>query len=115
MLFRFDPFDSFDNLERRPSMLTMDAVRTDDEVMVYFDAPGFADEDVWRALRSLSRRQAEVLALVYVEDRPIAEVAAVLRLGEETVRTHLKRGRAALARRLRVDDAALPGESEVTA
>ncbi len=62
--------------------------------------PELADEEVWRALRSLSRRQAEVLALVYVEDRPIAEVAAVLRLGEETVRTHLKRGRAALAARL---------------
>lgn len=59
-----------------------------------------ADDEVWRALRELSARQAEVLALVYVEDRPIAEVATILRLGEETVRTHLKRGRAALAARL---------------
>ncbi|MFK8025320.1 MAG: RNA polymerase sigma factor [Ilumatobacter sp.] len=59
-----------------------------------------ADDEVWSALRGLSRRQAEVLALVYVEDRPISEVAAILRLGEETVRTHLKRGRAALAEKL---------------
>lgn len=62
--------------------------------------PELADDEVWQALRTLSARQAEVLALVYVEDRPIAEVAAILRLGEETVRTHLKRGRAALAARL---------------
>lgn len=62
--------------------------------------PTLADEDVWAALRDLSPRQAEVLALVYVEDQPIGEVAAILGLGEETVRTHLKRGRSALAARL---------------
>jgi RNA polymerase sigma factor (sigma-70 family) len=62
--------------------------------------PVLADEEVWAALRDLSPRQAEVLALVYVEDQPIVEVAAILGLGEETVRTHLKRGRAALAARL---------------
>lgn len=77
------------------------------------DEPELADEDVWRALRSLSRRQAEVLALVYVEDRPIAEVAAVLRLGEETVRTHLKRGKLALAKRLRSDSPDTSGVSKV--
>lgn len=58
------------------------------------------DEEVWRALRSLSPRQAEVLALFYVEDQPLSAVAAILGLGEETVKTHLKRGRAALAERL---------------
>ena len=62
--------------------------------------PNLADDEVWDALRGLSRRQAEVLALVYVEDRPIAEVALILRLGEETIRTHLKRGRAALHAKL---------------
>lgn len=62
--------------------------------------PVLADEEVWHALRSLSSRQAQVLALVYVEDRPIAEVATILELGEETVRTHLKRGRSALAAKL---------------
>jgi RNA polymerase sigma-70 factor (ECF subfamily) len=62
--------------------------------------PELVDDEVWQALRSLSDRQTEVLALVYVEDRPIAEVAQILRLGEETIRTHLKRGRAALATRL---------------
>jgi RNA polymerase sigma-70 factor (ECF subfamily) len=59
-----------------------------------------ADEEVWAALRELSPRQAEVLALFYVEDQPLSAVAEILGLGEETVKTHLKRGRAAMAARL---------------
>lgn len=63
------------------------------------DAP-VDDPELWAALRELSPRQAETLALFYVEDQPISEVAKILGLGEETVKTHLKRGRAALAERL---------------
>lgn len=62
--------------------------------------PVVSDEAVWQALRELSPRQAEVLALFYVEDRPLSDVAAILGLGTETVKTHLKRGRLALAERL---------------
>ena len=62
--------------------------------------PVVSDELVWRALRELSPRQAEVLALFYVEDQPMAAVAEILGLGPETVKTHLKRGRAALAVKL---------------
>lgn len=58
------------------------------------------DDDVWAALRTLPDRQAQVMALVYVEDRAIADVARILGVGEETVRTHLKRGRASMAKRL---------------
>jgi RNA polymerase sigma-70 factor (ECF subfamily) len=65
--------------------------------------PVLADEVIWQAMRELSARQAEVLALVYVEDQPIAAVAEILGLGEETVRTHLKRGKAALAMKLADD------------
>ena len=46
MLFRFDPFETLDKFDRRPSMLGMDAVRTDEEVIVYFDAPGFGPDDI---------------------------------------------------------------------
>ena len=62
--------------------------------------PMLSDEVVWQALRELSPRQAEVLALFYVEDQPMSTVAEVLGLGPETVKTHLKRGRAALAAKL---------------
>jgi RNA polymerase sigma-70 factor (ECF subfamily) len=62
--------------------------------------PVVSDELVWQALRELSPRQAEVLALFYVEDQPMSAVAEILGLGPETVKTHLKRGRAALAVKL---------------
>lgn len=52
---------------------------------------------IWSAVSRLPRRQAEVIALFYWEDRPIAEIADILGLGIETVKTHLKRGRAALS------------------
>ena len=58
------------------------------------------DQQLWAALRELPKRQAQVLALVVVDDLSVAEVARVLEVGEETVRTHLRRGRAALAERL---------------
>lgn len=64
------------------------------------DEPVLSDEVLWQALRELSPRQSEVLALFYVEDRPLSEVAEILGLGTETVKTHLKRGRAALATKL---------------
>lgn len=53
--------------------------------------------EVWRALRTLPRRQIEALVLVVVEDRSVPEVAAILDCGEQTVRTHLRRGRRQLA------------------
>ena len=47
MLFRFDPFDTApEPAARRSAMLAMDAVRTDDKVFVYFDAPGVEPDDV---------------------------------------------------------------------
>lgn len=55
------------------------------------------DAEVWAAVRRLSKRQAQVLALTYVEDRSPAQVAELLGCSEETVRTHLRRGRQALA------------------
>jgi RNA polymerase sigma-70 factor (ECF subfamily) len=38
--------------------------------------------------------------LYYLEDRPVAEIATLLGCSEGTVKTHLSRGRAALADRL---------------
>lgn len=46
MLFRFDPFEQFDKIDRRSSMMAMDAVRNDDTVYVYFDAPGLDVDDI---------------------------------------------------------------------
>ena len=62
------------------------------------------DADVWQAVSELPKRQAQVIALVFLEDRSVAEVASILECGENTVRTHLGRGRRALARLLAVEE-----------
>ena len=58
------------------------------------------DAEVWRAVRALPRRQAQVIALRYVTDAPVAEIARTLGLAEGTVKAQLHRGRQALAIRL---------------
>jgi RNA polymerase sigma-70 factor, ECF subfamily len=56
--------------------------------------------DFWRAVRSLPRRQAQAVALHYLEDLPVVEIARVLGCAEGTVKAHLHAGREALGRRL---------------
>ena len=55
------------------------------------------DHPLWVEVRQLPARQAQAIALTYVDDLPIERVAAVLGCSVNTVKTHLKRGRAALA------------------
>jgi RNA polymerase sigma-70 factor, ECF subfamily len=64
------------------------------------DALDPPDAEFWRAVRALPRRQAQVLALYYLEDRSADEIASILRCSDATVRVHLHRGRSALAGRL---------------
>jgi len=58
------------------------------------------DPEFWAAIRSLPRRQAQVVALYYLEDRSIAEIAEILAVTNGTVKRHLHDGRRSLARRL---------------
>jgi RNA polymerase sigma-70 factor, ECF subfamily len=69
-------------------------------------APEFSPSTLafWQAVRSLPKRQAQVAALFYLEDRPIAEVAQILKMAEGTVKKHLHDGRKALAQKLDVDE-----------
>jgi len=60
-------------------------------------SPSEPNAEVWEAVRSLPPRQAQAIALQYWEDRPVAEIADILGCSPETVKTHLKRGRTALA------------------
>jgi RNA polymerase sigma-70 factor (ECF subfamily) len=62
------------------------------------------DAEFWRAVRSLPRRQAQVIALHYLEDRPVAEVAEIIGTAEGTVKKHLYDGRQALASRLTLEE-----------
>jgi RNA polymerase sigma factor (sigma-70 family) len=58
------------------------------------------DAEFWAAVRSLPRRQAQAIALYYLEDRPVAEIARILGTADGTVKKHLYEGRRALSRRL---------------
>lgn len=60
-------------------------------------------ETFWHEVRRLPRRQAQVVALFYGYDLSVADVAATLQMSEGTAKTHLSRGRQALADRLGLD------------
>ncbi len=63
------------------------------------------DEAFWAVVRRLPRRQAQALALFYLEDHSVSDVAAILGCAEGTVRALLHQGRQALATRLHLEDA----------
>ena len=58
----------------------------------------------WEAVRSLPRRQAQVVALYYLEDCPVKEVAETLGCAEGTVRATLHQARGRLHQRLRLSE-----------
>ena len=63
------------------------------------------DEAFWQAVRRLPPRQAQAVALYYMEDYSVREISEVLDCSEGTVKTHLSRAREAVARQLRLEDA----------
>lgn len=62
------------------------------------------DETLWSALRSLPTRQAQAVALHYLDDLSTADIAQVLDIAPNTVKVHLHRGRAALAAALATEE-----------
>jgi RNA polymerase sigma factor (sigma-70 family) len=63
------------------------------------------DEAFWQAVRRLPPRQAQAVALYYMEDYSVRQIAEVLDCSEGTVKTHLSRARGAVARQLQLEDA----------
>ncbi len=62
-----------------------------------------SNDQFWATVRSLPRRQAEVVALHYLEDMSVADVARVLGIAESSVKNSLAQARATLARKLEVE------------
>ena len=58
------------------------------------------DPAFWAAVRALPDRQRACIALHYLDDLSVAEIADAVGCSAATVKVHLHRGRAALARRL---------------
>ena len=55
------------------------------------------DDEFWSAVRDLPRREAQCIALRYLDDRSTSEIAAVLAIAESTVRVHLHNAHRKLA------------------
>ena len=63
-------------------------------------APSDSEDDgLWKSVRALPRRQAQVVALTYVDGMDAATIGQTLGMAESTVRVHLLRARRALAQR----------------
>lgn len=60
-------------------------------------------EAFWQAVRRLPRRQAQAAALRYVEDLPVAEIAAAMGCAEGTAKAHLHAARRKLAEVMGLD------------
>ncbi|MDF1596851.1 MAG: sigma-70 family RNA polymerase sigma factor [Acidimicrobiia bacterium] len=58
--------------------------------------------ELWEAVRSLPRRQAQVVALTYLEGYTIPEVAEILGCRGTTAKTHLQRAKQSLAQKLQL-------------
>jgi RNA polymerase sigma-70 factor (ECF subfamily) len=55
---------------------------------------------IWREVRRLPLRQAQAIALRYLDGQEVSGIARILECSENTVHTHLRRGRESLSRRL---------------
>jgi len=55
---------------------------------------------LWAVVRELPRRQAQVVALHYVEDLSVAEIARLLDMAENTVKVQLMNARRSLAKQM---------------
>lgn len=56
--------------------------------------------EVWAAVRRLPKRQAQVIALTYLEDLSLQQIGEILECSPFTVKTHLQRARATLAEQI---------------
>jgi RNA polymerase sigma-70 factor (ECF subfamily) len=74
--------------------------RTDERVVD--DDP--MDPVFWAAVRRLPPQQSRAVALFYVNDLSVEQIARVLACAEGTVKTHLSRARTTLGRRLQMED-----------
>jgi RNA polymerase sigma-70 factor (ECF subfamily) len=83
---------------RETAALTRLAARPNPVVL----APDY--DEFWTTVRALPRREAQVVVLRYLDDRSIAEIAAVLEIAEGTVKATLSHARASLARSLTLEE-----------
>jgi len=87
-------------LRKRPRAVSMseEAVAAEVDTIAASRQPDEAgDAQLWRLVQELPDKQRQAIVLFYQEDRSIEEVANMLGMPVNTVKTHLHRGRARLA------------------
>lgn len=62
------------------------------------------DAQFWAQVGALPKRQAQAVALRYIYDLEVSAIAATMGCSVGSVKVHLSRGRAALARRLDLEE-----------
>ena len=92
MLLRFDPLADFDRiteqLRRATPMLSFDATRDDEQVVIYFDVPGVSSDDIDLTVEqneltvSVERRWNDDDADVITSERPQGTFTRQLMLGD---------------------------------
>jgi RNA polymerase sigma-70 factor (ECF subfamily) len=90
---------------RRSLSMSEHAVREEVEGIAAAAAPAAEDRELRRAIEALPEKQRQAITLYYLDERPVEEVAEMMGLPANTVKTHLHRARAGLA-------AALGGTAE---
>ncbi|MGB8362314.1 MAG: SigE family RNA polymerase sigma factor [Acidimicrobiia bacterium] len=85
---------------RRLRIETVAMLRLDSESRATDPAQDHESETFWEEVRRLPSRQAQAIALRYVEDLPLADIAGVLGVAEGTVKALLHQGRQRLHRQL---------------
>jgi RNA polymerase sigma factor (sigma-70 family) len=91
------------SLRRRRSAESRALIRYGSRREPVESAAAIDDDAVWSAVRALPRRQAQVVALTFLDQLDPAEISRVLQCGEATVKTHLHRAKETLAQRLGLD------------
>ena len=61
------------------------------------------DAEFWSHVRDLPKRQSQAIALFYLEDRSVDDIASIIGCTASTAKVHLHKGRKNLADRLGVD------------
>jgi RNA polymerase sigma-70 factor (ECF subfamily) len=87
---------------RRSLSLSDAAVREEAEGLAAKPAPEPRDEALRRGIEALPDKQRLAVTLYYLDERTVEEVAEMMALPANTVKTHLHRARAALAAALGV-------------
>ena len=79
---------------RRRERAAVSRVRADQKIDIVIPT---ADDQLWERVRALPPAQRDATIMRYVDDLPLADIAAVLGCSDGTVKTHLQRARHTLA------------------